>query len=174
MRQCDYLCRNLLCLSDEILYHAEIHPEQYSNTLDDGQIRDLHSAINYVCSTSVDLLGDSDKFPEHWLFKHRWSKGKKNQSSVLPNGEKIEFVTVGGRTSAIVPSIQKKSGSAANGSADTESKGKRKRGAAQKPENDSEADEETVPKKSGAKKQTRTKAEEDDNTGRRRSTRARK
>ena len=55
-------------------------------------------------------MADSDKFPEHWLFKHRWSKGKKNKQSSLPNGEKITFLTVGGRTSAVVPSVQKKTG----------------------------------------------------------------
>ncbi|KKK21496.1 hypothetical protein AOCH_001277 [Aspergillus ochraceoroseus] len=51
-------------MGDEILYHAKIHPEQYSNTLTGDQIKQLHSSIHYVCSTSVDLLADSDKFPE--------------------------------------------------------------------------------------------------------------
>ncbi|KAL6236192.1 hypothetical protein BDW75DRAFT_116306 [Aspergillus navahoensis] len=97
-------------MGDEILYHAKIHPEQYSNTLTDDQIKELHSSIHYVCSVSTEVLADSDKFPEHWLFKHRWSKGKKNKLSTLPNGEKITFLTVGGRTSAVVPSVQKKTG----------------------------------------------------------------
>ncbi|KAL4756702.1 putative formamidopyrimidine-DNA glycosylase [Aspergillus foveolatus] len=97
-------------MGDEILYHAKIHPEQYSNTLTDDQVKELHSSIHYVCSTSTEVLADSDKFPEHWLFKHRWSKGKKNKQSTLPNGEKITFLTVGGRTSAVVPSVQKKTG----------------------------------------------------------------
>jgi hypothetical protein len=51
-------------------------------------------------------------FPENWLMKHRWNKGKK-ESSRLPNGEKIIHITVGGRTSAIVPSVQKKTGAVA-------------------------------------------------------------
>ena len=42
--------------------------------------------------------------------KHRWGKGKKGNANSLPNGAKIEFVTVGGRTSAVVPSVQKKTG----------------------------------------------------------------
>lgn len=41
--------------------------------------------------------------------KHRWDKGKKN-ANVLPNGEKIIHLKVGGRTSAVVPSVQKKTG----------------------------------------------------------------
>lgn len=55
-------------------------------------------------------MADSEKFPEDWLFKHRWGKGKKDSSKTLPSGEKIMFLTVGGRTSAVIPSIQKKTG----------------------------------------------------------------
>jgi formamidopyrimidine-DNA glycosylase len=169
----------LTALRDEILYHAKIHPEQYSNTLDDDQVKHLHSAIDYICSTSVDLLGDSEKFPEDWLFKHRWGKGKKNQPSVLPNGEKIEFVTVGGRTSAVVPSMQRKSGPVASESSDAKSNSKRKR-TVKKQEDDSDVDDESQPKKTGPKKQSNqnkaTKPEEEDNTasGKRRSTRLKK
>jgi formamidopyrimidine-DNA glycosylase len=43
--------------------------------------------------------------------KHRWSKGKKEAK--LPNGQKIIFLQVGGRTSAVVPSVQKKTGAVA-------------------------------------------------------------
>ncbi len=97
-------------IRDEIMYHARIHPEQYSNTLTDAQLRQLHTSLLYVCSTAVDLLADSTKFPENWLFKHRWGKGKKDQKKELPNGDKIVYITVGGRTSAVVPSVQKKTG----------------------------------------------------------------
>lgn len=175
----------LTILSDEILYHAKIHPEQYSNTLNEEQIKSLHSAMEYICSTSVDLLGDSEKFPEDWLFRHRWGKGKKNQSSVLPNGEKITFLTVGGRTSAIVPAIQKKTGPVSKDANDEDANGtkgssKRKRGSAQKQEDDSDV-EDSQPKKFEQKRQNDQKAtkvkEEDktpDTSGRRRSTRTRK
>lgn len=95
---------------DEILYNARVHPEQYSNTLTDSQLSQLHKSILYVCSTAVDLLADSERFPEEWLFKHRWGKGKKDQKQTLPNGDKIVYLTVGGRTSAVVPSVQKKTG----------------------------------------------------------------
>ncbi|KAL8770061.1 MAG: hypothetical protein Q9209_004099 [Squamulea sp. 1 TL-2023] len=100
-------------VGDELLYDAKIHPEQYSNTLSTAQMKQLHKSIHYVCSTAVNLLAESDRFPEEWLFKHRWGKGKKDASQLLPNGEKIKFVTVGGRTSAIVPSVQKKTGEVA-------------------------------------------------------------
>ncbi|KAM5453835.1 hypothetical protein MaudCBS49596_002458 [Microsporum audouinii] len=130
-------------MGDEILYHARIHPEQYSDTLRDNQITELHSAINYVCSVSVDLKGESSDFPTDWLFHHRWGKGKKGAAGKLPSGEAIVFVTVGGRTSAVVPSVQKKNGEVADGE-------------------EEEAD--TKPKKTAvkAKATSKVKAEEND------------
>jgi formamidopyrimidine-DNA glycosylase len=103
-----------------VLYHAQIHPEQYSNTIKDEQIKALHSAINYVCATSVDLLADSSQFPTDWLFHYRWNKGKKDGPKKLPNGDEIHFLTVGGRTSAVVPSVQVKTGPVAKDIGDDE------------------------------------------------------
>ncbi|GAE00266.1 formamidopyrimidine-DNA glycosylase, putative [Paecilomyces variotii No. 5] len=167
-------------MGDEILYHAKIHPEQYSNTLTDDQIKQLHTSIHYVCDTSVELLADSEKFPEEWLFKHRWGKGKKNKPAVLPNGEKIVYLTVGGRTSAVVPSVQKKTGPVSKDIGD----GDRKRPAAPKEESDPEPAEDDAPAKkratNGRGKATVKKEEAEDkptkkakeqSAGRRRSTR---
>ncbi|KAI9650740.1 hypothetical protein NHQ30_000765 [Ciborinia camelliae] len=100
-------------VGDEILYNARIHPEQYSNTFSSEEIKRLHASIMYICQTAVDLLADSAKFPDDWMFKHRWGKGKKDGPTTLPNGEKITFITVGGRTSCVVPSVQKKTGAVA-------------------------------------------------------------
>ena len=140
--------------------------------MNDDQIKELHSALHYVCSTSVDLLADSEKFPANWLFKHRWSKGKKSASCVLPSGEKITFLTVGGRTSAVVPSVQKKTGPVAKdiNNADVgnaPSKPKRKRASTIKEESQSEASEEdTKPQKTGPKRQNKKtiKTEDEDET----------
>ena len=99
-------------VADETLYQAGQHPEQYSDTFDDEQATKLHDGLMHVCKTACDLLADSDKFPETWLMKHRWDKGKKDGNKLL-NGEKIVHITVGGRTSAIVPSRQKKKGKVA-------------------------------------------------------------
>jgi len=100
-------------VGDEILYHAKLHPEQYSDTFSSAQLKQLHTSIMHICNTAVDLLADSSKFPDEWLFKHRWGKGKKDSPTMLPNGAKITFLTVGGRTSCVVPSVQKKTGAVA-------------------------------------------------------------
>ncbi|KAJ5659556.1 hypothetical protein N7507_006007 [Penicillium longicatenatum] len=159
-------------MADEILYHAKIHPEQISNTLSDGQIKELHTAMHYVFTTALDVLADSEKFPEHWLFKHRWGKGKKNQPSALPNGDKIIFVTVGGRTSAVVPAVQKKSGTVGKDE-DTSDTPKRKR---VKHESDSEAEPKPVKSRPmTSKSKVKEEPEEKADAGiRRRSTRAHK
>lgn len=102
-------------VADETLYQAKLHPEQYCDDFDDSQIAKLYESIRYVCQTAVDKLADSDEFPEDWLFKHRWGKGAKGSSSKLPNGEKLAFITVGGRTSCYAPGIQKKTGKTAPG-----------------------------------------------------------
>ncbi|OGE48246.1 hypothetical protein PENARI_c031G04599 [Penicillium arizonense] len=171
-------------MGDEILYHAKIHPEQYSNTLNDDQIKELHSSIHYVCSTSIGVLADSEKFPEHWLFKHRWGKGKKNQPAALPNGDKITFLTVGGRTSAVVAAVQKKTGAVAKEVDEDATNGTpaisgRKR-AVPKTEEDSETEEAPKAKKRGSPKQKQAIVKNEEleeekvkpaTTGRRRSTR---
>lgn len=99
-------------VADEILYQARIHPEQYSNTFSSSQVQELHDALMHVCTTAVETLADSKQFPETWIMKYRWDKGKKD-ANVLPNGEKIVHLKVGGRTSAIVPSRQKKTAAVA-------------------------------------------------------------
>ncbi|KAK4154373.1 hypothetical protein C8A00DRAFT_42882 [Chaetomidium leptoderma] len=97
-------------VADEVLYQARLHPEQYCDDFSDEQIKKLYESIRYVCQFAVDKLGDSDQFPEHWLFQYRWSKGQKGAAGHLPSGEKLAFLTVGGRTSCYVPDLQKKTG----------------------------------------------------------------
>ncbi|KAJ7139591.1 AtMMH-1 [Mycena epipterygia] len=96
-------------VADEILYHARVHPEQRANTLTDNQLNALHHQISNVCEIAVSVDADDSKFPENWLFKHRWGKGKKAAHNLkLPSGEPatIKWITVGGRTSAYVVELQ--------------------------------------------------------------------
>lgn len=129
------------------MYQARLHPEQYSNTFSDEQIKRLHKAMMYVCDTAVELLAESDRFPADWLMKHRWSKGKKDGSK-LPTGEKITFLKVGGRTSAIVPSLQKKTAAVAGD-------------VSENTEEDAE-EEEVKPKRGGKRKASAVKDEKEE------------
>lgn len=95
--------------SDEILYHAAIHPETNTRALSTAQITRLYSSLHEVTSLVVRTHADPEEFPDTWLFRHRWGKGKKDSPNMLLNGAKISFITVGGRTTAVVASVQKKS-----------------------------------------------------------------
>ncbi|KAF2151253.1 formamidopyrimidine-DNA glycosylase [Myriangium duriaei CBS 260.36] len=132
-------------VADEVLYQAKIHPEQYSNSFSDNQIGELHDALIDVCTTACNVLADSDQFPSTWIMKHRWNKGKKD-SNVLPNGEKITHITVGGRTSAVVLSRQKKTGAVPDAVAKVEA----------------EAGEDDVPTSPAKPKGTKRKAAKED------------
>lgn len=59
-------------VADEILYHAHIHPEERCNGLTDEQIEKLHEHTSEVCRIAVEVNADDSKFPDDWLFKHRW------------------------------------------------------------------------------------------------------
>lgn len=154
-------------VGDEIMYNAKMHPEQYANTLSDEQIEQLHKSIHYICGTACELLADSERFPEDWLFKHRWGKGKKGAPKTLPNGEKIVFLTVGGRTSAVVPSAQKKTGPVLKDLSDAEDLDEEKPKAKGKGKLKKEpvANGTRKPAAKGKKRKVKTESEDDEQDG---------
>ncbi|KAL7409105.1 DNA glycosylase/AP lyase [Mrakia frigida] len=98
-------------VADEILYQSSIHPLTLSSSLSLAQITLLRDKMIRICTFAVSVGADSRRFPKEWLFGVRWGKGKgkKGEEGVLlPDGShaKVEFITIGGRTSAFVPSIQ--------------------------------------------------------------------
>ncbi|KAJ3106859.1 hypothetical protein HDU96_008071 [Phlyctochytrium bullatum] len=95
-------------VADEVLYNAKIHPAQRTQTLLDTELQALHESIQHVIRTACDVNADSDQFPPTWLFHYRWDKAKsKKERLLMPNGNPIAFITVGGRTTAVVPAEQK-------------------------------------------------------------------
>lgn len=131
---------------DEILFQAAIHPAQKGSTLSVSQLLELHKQITTVVNTAVAVNADHAQFPKNWLFKYRWGKGRRNEPATftLPDGTLATVIhqTVGGRTSAIVESVQKLLGEVAS---DTEDGVKE----------ESEGEEEEVKKKKAAPKRSR-------------------
>jgi len=92
-------------IADEVLYQARIDPRRRTDTLTRAEIGRIRSRLRSVISTAVRAGADSDRFPRKWLFHTRWSK--RLQSPVTVRGERIRYLTVGGRTTAWVAEVQR-------------------------------------------------------------------
>src|SRR5262249_3108444 len=91
-------------IADEVLYQARIAPRRAARSLSRDEIRRLRAALRSVVETAVAARADSDRYPKSWLFHHRWGR---NAAAVTRRGEQSRHHTVGGRTSAWVPAIQR-------------------------------------------------------------------
>ena len=91
-------------IADEVLYQARIAPNRPARTLRLAEVRRLRAAIRLVIGRAVGVGADGDRFPRHWLFHYRWGKAA---GAITGRGERIRFDTIGGRTTAWVPSVQK-------------------------------------------------------------------
>ncbi|KAL5216375.1 hypothetical protein ABZP36_007776 [Zizania latifolia] len=67
-------------IADEVLYQSRIHPLQVASSLSREICEALHRSIQKVVKYAVEVDADCDRFPEDWLFHHRWGKkpGKVN------------------------------------------------------------------------------------------------
>lgn len=91
-------------IADEVLYQSKIHPNQAILTPEEVSI--LKERLKHVLKIGNECLERQHAFPKEWIFHHRWSKGKNTDLKDV-EGRKISFIKSGGRSSAIVPSIQK-------------------------------------------------------------------
>lgn len=92
-------------IADEILYQSRIHPDQ--SYLSSDEVQSLQESLSLVLKTALQcLLIEKKEYPEDWLFHRRWSKGKASIPKDC-NGKNVKFVKSGGRSSAIVASVQK-------------------------------------------------------------------
>jgi formamidopyrimidine-DNA glycosylase len=91
-------------IADEVLYQAKISPHRAANTLSGAEIARLRQALAVVIRHAVKVDADRNRFPETWLFGRRWGR---NAAAVTHRGEKIVHDTIGGRTAAWVPEVQK-------------------------------------------------------------------
>jgi formamidopyrimidine-DNA glycosylase len=90
-------------VADEVLYQCELHPDQTHLTREEATI--LWHTLQSILTVAVHALTiDNTHYPENWLFGYRWTKKKVTRDAI---GRNVTFLKSGGRTSAIVPSIQK-------------------------------------------------------------------
>jgi formamidopyrimidine-DNA glycosylase len=91
-------------IADEVLYQARLDPRRRASSLTDPEIARMRVALKRVMDTSVRVSNDSDRYPRGWLFHRRWGK---NPRAMTMTGERIRHITLGGRTTAWVPTRQR-------------------------------------------------------------------
>jgi formamidopyrimidine-DNA glycosylase len=91
-------------IADEVLYQARVDPRRRAGTLTDEEVRRVRAALRRVIEVSVRARNDSERYPRAWLFHDRWGR---NPKAYTARGEKIRHDTIGGRTTAWVPSVQR-------------------------------------------------------------------
>jgi formamidopyrimidine-DNA glycosylase len=91
-------------IADEVLYQARIAPRRRARSLSREEARRLRAALGSVITTAVAVGADSDRFPRAWLFHDRWGR---DATATTARGEKIRHDTIGGRTTAWVPTVQR-------------------------------------------------------------------
>ena len=91
-------------VADEVLFQAAIRPQRPASSLTATQVRALRQALTRVIEKAVAVGADDSRFPKSWLFHDRWGK---RADAYTGRGERILYETIGGRTTAWVPSRQR-------------------------------------------------------------------
>ena len=91
-------------VADEILYQARLRPTRPASSLTPAEVSRLRRALLSVLRRAVAVQANSDRFPRTWLFHTRWGK---RADATTARGEAIVHATVGGRTTAWVPTRQR-------------------------------------------------------------------
>ena len=91
-------------IADEVLYQAGLRPDRRACALRPEETARLRARLLAIVKRAVAVDADSDRFPKGWLFHHRWGR---NAAARTAKGEKIVHATIGGRTTAWVPSRQR-------------------------------------------------------------------
>lgn len=91
-------------IADEVLFQAALRPDRTAASLSPAHVAALRRAIASVIRRAVAVDADADRFPKSWLFHHRWGRKAAARTS---DGEPIAHTTIGGRTTAWVPTRQR-------------------------------------------------------------------
>jgi formamidopyrimidine-DNA glycosylase len=94
-------------VADDVLLEAGVHPETAAGALSEAQAARVAAAVESVCAAAVAVGGDAARFPPHWLFHVRWDPKATGARAGVPPGP-VSWITLHGRTTAYVPSLQRK------------------------------------------------------------------
>lgn len=91
-------------IADEVLYQSRIAPQRSASSLSQEEVARLRESIVQVVGHAVEVGADHKRYPDTWMFGNRWG-GKRGAEEI--EGRKIARETIGGRTTAWVPEVQK-------------------------------------------------------------------
>jgi formamidopyrimidine-DNA glycosylase len=91
-------------IADEVLYQARLRPGRRASSLSPAETARLRQRLRAILTRAVAVDADSDRFPKGWLFHRRWGRDRDARTT---RGERIIHETIGGRTTAWVPSRQR-------------------------------------------------------------------
>jgi formamidopyrimidine-DNA glycosylase len=91
-------------IADEALYQAAIDPRRPASSLAPAEVARLRSRLHAIVRHAVAVGADDRRFPRTWLFHDRWGR---EPGARTARGERIVHLTIGGRTTAFVPSRQR-------------------------------------------------------------------
>jgi formamidopyrimidine-DNA glycosylase len=91
-------------IADEVLYQAGLDPRRPACSLSRDEVERLRARLQAVVHRAVSVGAEAARFPRTWLFHHRWGR---EDGARTARGEPIVHLTVGGRTTAWVPSRQR-------------------------------------------------------------------
>lgn len=92
--------------SDEILFHAGIHPRTKTDNLEEDELEDLFHTMKDVLQKAIEYQAEPEQFPESFIGPHRHEGGR------CPIcGAELERVPVGSRHAYYCPNRQKKADS---------------------------------------------------------------
>ncbi len=90
-------------MADEVLYRARIAPKRLANSLSAEEVKKLRKEIASVTRQAVDAVASGKDLPDNWLFQVRWNR----HGTATIRGHTVVRETIGGRTAAWVPDLQK-------------------------------------------------------------------
>jgi formamidopyrimidine-DNA glycosylase len=91
-------------IADEVLYQARIDPRRPARSLSVAEAGRLRRRLRGVLALAVRVGADSDRYPRSWLFHRRWDHDPLARTA---DGAQIRWDTIGGRTTAWAPSVQR-------------------------------------------------------------------
>jgi len=88
---------------DELLFHAQIHPETSVEEMNEAEIHELFKTMKSIINTAIDVRVNFEDFPDDYLINHRDKQG------TCPICSKdLERIQVASRTTYYCPQCQMK------------------------------------------------------------------